>query len=379
MAGNVRAFAGAGFLSLCSLGAFASCSLNSAPNFNYGGSDLAFGFTLLDPVAERVQENAYLVVTDGRIAAIGNGEPPQGPFRSRRDFTGLYALPGFVDAHAHITAGPATVERVSGTPVIKMESVDEITRYHARVALAFGVTTIRNPGGDPAANARYDERIREGAWVGPDAVHAGAPAQPPPFGGNAFVYPRTDAEWRAEARRQANLGMKYLKLYVSLREDELAMGIRAAHQHGLRAIAHLDAVSWTRAIELGIDDLTHALPTSADLLPAPSRATYLAERGKDSRFMYRWFELVDLDGPPVTKLIQLLAQAQTPDRSRERREAAAIEHDGMDGGGLRTRASRHAKGASVRQPIVSSRRAVDDWHRRIWRVARVRTGAPAAS
>ena len=299
------------FFSLWSLGALAACGLNSAPHLDDGRSDLYFGFTLLDPAGETVQENAYVVVTDGRIAAIGDGEPPQGAFRSRRDFTGRFALPGFVDAHAHITAGPTTVERVDGTPVIKMESVDEITQYHARVALAFGVTTIRNPGGDPAANARYDARIRAGAWVGPDAVHAGAPVQPPPFGGNAFVYPRSDPEWHAAAQRQADLGMKYLKLYVSLGEDELATGIRVAHQHGLRAIAHLDNVSWTRALQLGIDELTHALPTSADLLPPASRQIYLAERGADSRFMYRWFELVDLDRPPVTELIQLLVQMQT--------------------------------------------------------------------
>ena len=59
----------AGFLSLWSLGAFAACGLNSAPSLEYSESDLYFGFTLLDPAQERVQENAYLVVTDGRLAA----------------------------------------------------------------------------------------------------------------------------------------------------------------------------------------------------------------------------------------------------------------------------------------------------------------------
>ena len=135
------------FFSLWSLGALAACASHSAPQLDYGRSDLYFGFTLVDPTEERVRENAYLIVTDGRIAAIGEGEPPNRVFRSRRDFTGRYALPGLVDAHAHITAGPTTVERVNGAPVIRMESVDEITQYHARVALAFGVTTVRNPAG----------------------------------------------------------------------------------------------------------------------------------------------------------------------------------------------------------------------------------------
>jgi hypothetical protein len=176
------------------------------------------------------------------------------------------------------------------------------------MALAFGVTTVRNPAGDPEANARYDRQIATGTWIGPDAVHAGAAVQPPPFVGPAFTYPRSEAEWQAEGRRQARLGMKYFKLYVSLTEAELATGIRIAHEHGLRAIAHLDQVSWSRAVQLGIDDLTHALPTSAELLPQRRRQDYLASLGKDSTFMYRWFELVDLQGPEIRELIDALVK-----------------------------------------------------------------------
>ena len=104
--------------------------------------------------------------------------------------------------------------------------------------------------------------------------------------------------------------MKYFKLYVSLTDDELARGIRAAHENGLRAIAHLDRVSWTRAAELGIDDLTHALPTSPDLLEPEMRHQYVAGLGTDSKFMYRWFEVVDLDGPLIQQLIDALVKKQ---------------------------------------------------------------------
>ncbi len=294
-----------GLLSL-SVSILGAC--RSAPD--YSRSDLYYGFTLIDPDEEQVLENAYVVVADGRIAEIGAGEPPQGDFNARHDLSGRYGLPGFVDAHAHITAGPHSLEVVDGAPLVRIESVDEITQFSARMALAFGVTTVRNPAGDPAANAKYDERIATGAWIGPDAVHAGAAVQPPPFGGNAFVHPQTEDEWRAEAERQADLGMKYFKLYVSLTDDELATGIRVAHEHGLRAIAHLDGVSWTRAAKLGIDDLTHALPTSPDLLAPAQREEYLAGLGADSKFMYRWFELVDFDGPLIRELIDLLVSEQ---------------------------------------------------------------------
>jgi len=291
---------------LATLVATAATGCVSAPDRSQ--SDLYFGFTRLDPVAESSIPDSYLIVTDGRIDEVGSGPPPSGAFRSRRDLTGRFALPGFVDAHAHITAGPHNLEIVDGKPLVTIESVDSITRFNGRMALAFGVTSVRNPGGDAEANARYDARVASGEWLGPDAVHAGPVIQPPPMGGHAFAYPTTDAEWDAEAKRQADLGMRYFKLYVSLTDDELAKGIAAAHRHGLRAMAHLNRVSWARAVELGMDDLTHALPTSPDLLEPEARERYLAQADATSRFMYRWFELVDWNAPKASALIRELAE-----------------------------------------------------------------------
>ena len=61
---------------------------------------------------------------------------------------------------------------------------------------------------------------------------------------------------------QARSGGHYAKLYTSLSEAEVAEGIAAAHANGLRAVAHLTDVSWTRAAELGIDALVHMMPPS---------------------------------------------------------------------------------------------------------------------
>lgn len=269
---------------------------------------LYHGFTLLDPVTERVVADAYILVEGNRIAAVGAGPWTGRPAARTVDMAGHYALPGLIDGHAHITSGPHTIEVVDGAPLISIPSVDSITQYNAAVALAFGVTTVRNPGGDPVANARYDAMVRSGAWLGPEALHAGAVIQPPPFGGAAFAYPRTEAEWQAEARRQADLGMRYFKLYTGLSTDELEAGIRAAHGNGLKAIAHLDAISWTNAARLGIDGLEHALPTSADLLEPEQRKIYLAERGADARHLFRWFELADFDGPLIGDMLAELSR-----------------------------------------------------------------------
>jgi imidazolonepropionase-like amidohydrolase len=281
----------------------------ATPNNAGAATSLYTGLTLIDPVKETRTANSYILVKDGRIAATGVGAPPASLKPDRViDLTGRYALPGFVDAHAHITGAPPEFEVVDGNPSVTMTSDDRLTQHSGRIALAFGVTTARNPGGDPEANARYDRMIATGQWLGPEALHAGSVIEPPPFGGASFTYPRTEAQWQAEAARQVKLGMRYFKLYVNLTEEELATGIRVAHQHGLKAIAHLNKVSWARAAELGIDGLEHVLPTSPDLLEPAERAQYLAELGPDSKFMYRWFERADYDGPLMRRLVDLLVE-----------------------------------------------------------------------
>src|SRR5688572_7729398 len=300
-------------LSLCFLAALVAlsgcASVRLAPD-----AHVYHGFTLIDPATEKRVENAWIVVEANRLSRIGSGQPPQAADPAHiHDLTGRFVLPGLIDAHAHITAsGILNVEMRDGAPVLTMKIDERITRHNARGALARAVTTVRNPAGSPDANAHYDRMIASGVWIGPEARHAGAVMQPPPMAGEMFRYPRTEAEWQAEASREAELGMTYFKLYTDLNEEELATGIRVAHTHGLKAIAHLNRVSWTRAVELGIDGLEHALPTSPDLLEPQARAKYLAELDQTSRFMYRWFELADFDGPLIRGMVELLARKKIP-------------------------------------------------------------------
>ncbi|MGH9630077.1 MAG: amidohydrolase family protein [Bryobacteraceae bacterium] len=270
------------------------------------------GFTRLDPVSKTAIEDAWIVVEGVRIARVGRGPVPQRKHWKYVDMSGRFALPGFFDAHAHITAGPLSVSVENGSVSLGMKSIDAVTRFQALVALAFGITTVRNPAGDPDANANYNRKLRAGEWLGPEALHAGFTFDPVPIAGLS-VYPKDRTGWEAEINRQKHLGMRYIKLYTGLNEKELELGIRAAHAHGLKTIAHLDRVSWRRAIELGIDALTHALPTSEDLLLEPLRSEYIASRAKpDSKFMYRWFELADYDSTPMQELVRLLASRLIP-------------------------------------------------------------------
>jgi len=271
-------------------------------------TDLYTNLTIIDPEKETRTTPSYIVVRDGRIINVGSGKPSRASLGGAHvhDMRGRYALPGFIDAHAHLTLGPQLIEMHAGAPSITFKSDDAVSQRYAKIALAYGVTTIRNPGGETAANARYLQQIANGEWIGPAMLSAGAIIEPPPFAAPYFAYPRTEAEWNAEAAHQAAQGMMYFKLYSELSEAEVATGIRIAHEHGLKAIAHLNTVSWTRAAQLGIDGLEHALATSPDLLEPAARTTYLAELGPNSKFMYRWYELADYDGPRMQEMIRLV-------------------------------------------------------------------------
>jgi imidazolonepropionase-like amidohydrolase len=271
-------------------------------------ADLYTGFTLIDPEVVANVTDAWLVVRNGKIERIGSGKLPKGDY-DRHDMRGLYAMPGLIDAHAHVAQGPYAVSIVDGAPRVEMVVADKFTRFNAMMALAFGVTTVRNPGGPTEAASHYDTMLARGDWIGPEALHAGSIMEPKPFAGEAFGYPANAREWNAEAARQAHAGMTYFKLYQDLTEDELAQGVAAAKANGLIPIAHLNAVSWTRAAQLGIEQFEHAMPTSAALLPQKDRAGFVADPA--ARFHYRWFELVDLGGPEIADLLRTMRERQS--------------------------------------------------------------------
>src|SRR4051812_23253428 len=72
----------------------------------------------------------YLVVRDGVIASLGAGLPPQ--MDERRALGGRHVLPGFVDAHSHLTVSawlPRALD--AGTWNTAAAALAEIARHRA--------------------------------------------------------------------------------------------------------------------------------------------------------------------------------------------------------------------------------------------------------
>lgn len=287
------------------IAALAAALLASAP---VQARDLYHGVTILDPARETATPNSYILVENGRIAAIGRGRPANAKGARLHDFTGLWAMPGLIDTHAHVTLGPVEISVDKGKPRIRTVPSEEIIAHNANMLLSFGVTTIRNPGAATRENQAYAERVASGALTGPEMLYANEILDRTPIVIEGLVVPVT-AERGAAAivADQARSGARYVKLYTGLNETDLAEGIAAAHRRGMRAIAHLAGVTWTRAAELGIDGLVHMMPVSGDLLPADKREAWRKGHRPGAFEFFEWYEAADLDGPEVRNMLATLA------------------------------------------------------------------------
>ncbi|QDH71206.1 amidohydrolase family protein [Marilutibacter alkalisoli] len=242
-------------------------------------------------------------VEDGRIVRIAR--PASRSCRRDADtvdMQGRYLMPGLIDMHAHLTLGPLEMRRERGQLTMVADPDDAIAAHNARRLVAFGVTTIRNPGGDLAAAARYREALDAGRLTGPESFDAGPVINNTAIRGLAAGAASAD-EVRRVVDAQVEAGADWIKLYTGLDREQLRAGIEAAHAHGRPAVAHLEAIAWPDALEMGLDGIVHLMPTSPDLLDPQARRAWQADARAGTFAFFEWWEHFDPDGPGADRLV----------------------------------------------------------------------------
>jgi len=263
------------------------------------------GATVLAMTGAAPLADADVAIQGGRIIHVG----PRGSFRAPGarivDARGRWLVPGFIDMHAHVTLGPV-LGAETGAP--RMVPDTSVPRRSLRTLLAFGVTTIRDPGAGAGVAVAVRDSVARGQLVGPRIFTAGEVIDRTVFPGLTAPV-QNEAEVRAEVRRQAAAGVDYIKLYATLPPALLCAGVAEAHAQGRKAVAHLFATSWTVAARCGIDGILHAMPSSPALLPADRRSAFL--RGvHNTRFMFQWFEYADLASPEIDSMVQAMVDGR---------------------------------------------------------------------
>jgi len=182
------------------------------------GSVVLRGATVLSMAAggagtPAVIENADVVVTNNRIAAVGaRGEVEVPAGAEVRDVSGRFLVPGFVDIHAHMR------------PSYQVHRTD-VWSYLAN--LAYGVTTTRDAQPSTSDHLTYADRVTAGELLGPRIYSTGR-----------GVFWETDIDSLDEARDILRKYAEYydtktLKMYVAAPRKGRQYIIMAARELGL--------------------------------------------------------------------------------------------------------------------------------------------------
>ena len=131
---------------------------------------------MFDGKSATITTPGLVVVTDGKIAAVGaKAAVPAGA--ETFDFGDATILPGFIDAHTHLTSMYSddwkqnTIDRLQKT--IAEQALD--SSANARVTLMAGFTTVRDVGSSNYLDVGLRNAIRDGVVPGPRmlvTVHA---------------------------------------------------------------------------------------------------------------------------------------------------------------------------------------------------------------
>jgi imidazolonepropionase-like amidohydrolase len=214
------------------------------------------GVTVIDGTGGPARSNQTVIIRGERIAEVGDASrvtPPGGA--QVLDLTGHTVIPGLVGLHNHsfytAAGGRAAQLSFSGS----------------RLYLASGVTTIRTTG----ARAPYEElnlkrEIDAGLSIGPTMFTTG-PYLTGQRGSRTMTLLNGADDARRVVRYWAEEGVSWFKAYTEISRAELGAAIDEAHQHGLKVTAHLCSVTYSEAVDLGIDNLEHGLFANSEYDP----------------------------------------------------------------------------------------------------------------
>ena len=125
---------------------------------------------LVDVASGKVTEKPLVIITDGRITAVGKQGDATPAGAETIALPGVTLLPGLIDMHTHITSSPL----YGGYNYLEKSDAywAVLSTKNARDTLNAGFTTIRNVGSDFYDDVGLREAIDDGVAVGPRIVTA---------------------------------------------------------------------------------------------------------------------------------------------------------------------------------------------------------------
>ena len=216
---------------------------------------------------KRIDETT-LTLQSNRILAVGASEYASAADRTI-DATGLWAIPGLIDAHVHMTLDPSRREPPAAGEVPAWEPMVERAEQMARA----GITTARDLGGGVWRELELRDAINRGEVAGPTLYCTGQPVTSP--GGHCHFWGGEAAsisDIESIINRQQAHGVDLIKVMASggvmtraskpsaaqFEQAELDALVRAARRHGYDVAAHCHSTTAIdRSVHAGVHTVEH--------------------------------------------------------------------------------------------------------------------------
>ena len=241
------------------------------------------GQLLAVPGEEGVRDEVSILVRGERIEAIEGGfVSPEGA--EIVDLSNAFVMPGFIDAHVHITNQQGPGRRISAFTEGPADRAIDGVLYAGRTLRA-GFTTVQDVGGNIEALRALRDGIEDGDFIGPRMRIAGGAVTPTGGHGdangwsvqmlraNSSPYACNGPADCARATRQlVQEGADVIKITATggvlsstgagveqqFFEEELEAIVEAAHMMGRRVTAHAHGVTGINAfLRAGGDSIEH--------------------------------------------------------------------------------------------------------------------------
>ena len=238
---------------------------------------------LIDVATGKVVQQPVVVVSSGRITAVGQRSEVQIPADARRvDLPGMTILPGLIDMHVHLDSDPS----YGGYSGLQFNDRfwSMLAVPHAMKTLQAGFTTVRNVGSDAWNDVGLRQAIEEGKVPGPRIIsaaysfgstggHCDSTYFPPSMDEKNPFNADSAEDGRRSVRRLRKYGAQVIKICATggvfsrntepgaqqMTLEEMKAVVDEAHMQGLKVAAHAHGATGIRDAALaGVDTIEHA-------------------------------------------------------------------------------------------------------------------------
>jgi imidazolonepropionase-like amidohydrolase len=261
------------------------------------GALVILHITVIDATGQPPQADLGVLIRDGKIERIAKADRLEIPKNAQiLDGTGKYLIPGLWDSHVHLT----------------MATDQEGTReLLAPLLVAYGVTTVREMGGDWKRIVELRREIADGKVIGPRIFAPGPFVDGPQPASVNVLSVSNETEARTAVRKLKNDDVDFIKVQSGLSPEAYRAVLDEARKLAVPVAGHIpEAVSAFEVARSGQRSVEHSSP----VLPGDA-GVMLACTGKENEIRAELASITRLAGEKNADRQRLLARQRALQRT----------------------------------------------------------------